>query len=183
VIDKIDVRQIVSDHLRTLRTPGEDGLSLEDLVVFFGLPLAAGLLYVFFSGPPPEGNKIDEVLVASFSVFAALLLNIQVFLLGFQLPQVDREADPEMGREDAALLKRQEANRKTFYRELFSNISYAILLAMVIVFITLVSIFCQLDQSKAVKLMQFVLILHFTLTLLMVMKRVHVLFVAIRGRD
>ena len=52
--------------------------------------------------------------------------------------------------------------------------------AMGLVFVTLLAIFCQLDQSKPIKAFQFMLIMHFALTLLMVMKRVHVLFLAIR---
>lgn len=182
MIEKIDIRQIVADHLRTLRAPGDERLSTEDLAVFFGIPLFAGLLYLSFSGGQQGDNKIDEVLVASFSVFAALLLNIQVFLLSFQLPASQRSDDPDLGAEDRALLEAQEAKRRTFYRELFANISYSILLAMGIVFVTLIAIFCHVDQSRVVKLVQFVLIMHFTLTLLMVMKRVHALFVALKGR-
>lgn len=182
MIDKVDIRQIVVDHLRTLRAPGAERQSVEDLSVFYGVPLFAGLLYLLFSGSPAVGNKIDEVLVSSFSVFAALLLNIQVFLLGFQVPTSQSAADTELGVEDRALIEKKDDMRRTFYRELFSNISYAILLAMGIVVITLIAIFCQIDQSRIVKLIQFILIMHFALTLLMVMKRVHVLFVAIRGR-
>lgn len=177
-MDKIDVRRIVVDHVRTLHQPGSKKVDVEDVVIFFGLPLLAGALYLIFSGRPADGNKIDEVLVASFSIFAALLLNIQVFLLGFQLPVLDSTTTNEGDVEEQALKEKKAELRVIFYRELFSNISYSILLSMGVVIVTLLAIFCQVEQSRLIKFIQFVLILHFALTLLMVMKRVHVLFYA-----
>lgn len=179
MIDKINIRQIISDHVRTLRARGEERVSTEDLVVFFGVPLLAGALYLVFSGTLPADNKIDEILVAAFSIFAALMLNIQVFLLGFSLPPPPQNLS-EMGAEDRALAETKAEMRQTFFTELFANISYAILLATAIVFLTLVAIFCQVHQAKAVKVIQFAFIMHFALTLLMVMKRVNVLFVALK---
>jgi len=179
VIEKIDISQIVASHIKTLRSPGSSRVSGEDIVVFFGLPIFSGVLYFLFSGPLPVENKIDEMLIAAFSIFAALMLNIQVFLLGFRLSptEVDRS---QLGTEDRALLERRSTQHQAFLSELFANISYAILLAMGLVFITLFCIFCQLHQLKIVKVVQFVLILHFALTLLMVMKRVNALFIATR---
>lgn len=180
MIEKIDIRQIVTDHLGTLRAPGVDRISVDDLIVFFGIPVLAGLLYLFFASPPPQPaeNKIDEILVASFSVFAALLLNIQVFLLGFKVPKFPQ--DPDVGVEDRALAEAQHGLRERFYRELFANISYAILLSMGLVFLTLIAIFCYLDGGRLIRFVQFVLTMHFALTLLMVMKRVNALFLALR---
>lgn len=180
-MDKVDVRRIVVDHVRTLHAPGSPSLDWEDIVVFFGLPVFAGLLYLAFANPPSDGNKIDEVLVASFSIFAALLLNIQVFLLGFHLPSLVQGGEgTEQSAEERALAAAKAETRVLFYREMFSNISYSILLAMGIVVITLLAIFCQIEHSRLIKFFQFILILHFALTLLMVMKRVHVLFYAVR---
>ncbi len=184
MIDKIDICQIVADHVRTLRKPQDQRVSVEDLTLFFGLPVLSGFLYLVFSGSPPIDNKIDEVLVASFSIFAALMLNIQVFLLGVKLPA--RTTDENIASteaEDRALHRQKTRLRTQFFKELFANISYAILISMTVVVVTLIAFFCGIEQTRVVKFIQFIMIIHFSLTLLMVLKRVHVLFAAIHASD
>lgn len=186
---KFDIRQIISDHLKTLTDSGSTRPRIDDTFVFFGVPALSAALYFILAGDPPAGRetKVDEVLVSAFAIFAALLLNIQVFLLSVNVERkggVAAEPGTEESGEDRALRAQQVAMRDKFLEELFSNISYAILVASSLVGLTLITIFIYIDQWRIVKSVQFFMMLHFSLTLYMVMKRIHVLFGALRrSRD
>lgn len=174
---KINIWQIIKDHLHSLRDEEATRIRTEDKLVFFGLPALATVLYWLFSGASPAGyqSRVDDVLVASFSVFAALLLNIQVFLLGAPRNHVlDKE---KAGSAEDEILKRRKIEvERQFFEDLFANISYAILISATVVMFTLFSIFVSIDGHKMIRALQFFLVLNFFLTLLMVMKRIHYLF-------
>lgn len=175
----MDVIAIVVDHWSTLRRHPSNELSWMDVIVFGGAPIFLGALHFFYAEVAKDG-KVDEVLVAAFSIFAALLLNVQVFLLGFKIePDV---SPPKASKEDQALRKKKSEMRALFYGELFSNISYAILVSIVVLAATLAAIFWGAENDKLFKSMQFAFVVHFILTLAMVMKRVHALFGSLRTR-
>ncbi len=185
---KIDVREIFFSHVRTLRSVNSEGLRWDDIAVFYVFPAVAAGLFLWFSpSPSPDTTtKIDEVLLSAFSIFAGLLLNIQVFILGYRVTEKDgSDADravTDLAPEDKALAATQQGKHALFFEELFANLSYAILTAILIISITMLSLFFFSGEVLVFRAVQFFLILHFLLTLLMVLKRIHALFYALVSR-
>jgi hypothetical protein len=178
---KIDVLRIFRQHIATLRRQGEDHADTTDLLTFFGVPLLAGILFYALAEKikPEAANQIDSVLVAAFAVFAALLLNAQVLIIGLMREKrtsLEEKGSSVLSLEDTALLNRTARIVSSSTSELFANISYAILIALLIVFLTLMIIFVGMEQSILLKSVQFFAVIHFTLTGLMILKRLHVIF-------
>lgn len=163
MFDKLDVRPIISEHIRTLHKYREENVYPGDIFVFFGLPAicAALILYVFHT---PVDRTASNILITSLSVFSALLLNLLMLL--YDLVRKEEESGSD-GSSDAEKL----------LREIFANISYSILVSVFCVAILLIAyleirsgIFLQIFS-----LVVYFLLIQFLLTLFMVLKRVHVL--------
>ena len=184
MIEKINVYRIMTEHLRTLRRTGSDSLSIVDIFLFFGVPILVTLLLMVLFGlqvSPELGNALFTAL----SIFAGLLFNLLILVYDI------------VNREDTGIEGTREKQKVTVLREVFSNISYAILVSLAVVF--LIGVFnlsfgsglldgtftgvCQrltwLCKYPLVKwIIDFLIIslsLNFTLTLLMVLRRVHLL--------
>ncbi len=164
MFDKLDVSQIISDHVRTLHKFGEEKIYYGDVFVFFGLPAicAALILYVFHT---PVDRTAANIMITSLSIFSALLLNLLMLL--YDLVRKEEEEAGSDNKSAAAVL----------LREIFSNISYSIVVSVFCVAILLLAyleirsgIFLQIFS-----LVVYFLLLQFLLTLFMVLKRVHVL--------
>ncbi len=155
MFDKVDVRRIVFDHYGTLRVQGSAKTSRADLALFVGLPLVGvGISWWF-------GFKLQEaavnVLITALSILAGLLFNLLVLItdVGSRLPA-------PVGRTHA----------QQFVREVYSNVSYAILCSFAaIVPLVVQANLCQ--PSVMWSTASVALVLHFALTLLMVLKRIH----------
>jgi hypothetical protein len=181
VSTKVSVSRIIAEHLATLRPQGTSaGYSKLDMVTFYGVPTIAAAIY--YAMMPTLTNdavtQIDSVLVAAFSIFAALLLNMQVLIIGLR---DRREGDTQSGSQDRSpedqhLIDQLSAARHKHIAELFANVSYCIVVSIVLVGGTVISIFLQLQSRPLLKAIQFFVILHFALTGIMVLKRMHVLF-------
>lgn len=161
---KLDVSQIVTDHIRTLRNYGAARVSVGDLFVFFGLPalLAALILYVFKT---PVDKAAANILITSLSIFSALLLNL--LMLIYDLVRKEEGITGPDDKSPAAQL----------LREIFSNISYSIVVSVFCVAILLIA---YLDIRSVVflqvfSLVVYFLVLQFLFTLFMVLRRVHIL--------
>jgi hypothetical protein len=178
---KINVSRLISQHLSSLKSHKGEGISYVDLATFYGLPLILSVLYFFSIGSLKEGSvsQIDSVLIAAFSIFAALLLNAQVLIISLD-KKLNRasaslgagEASPE----DSALRQVVSNSSRKEIAELFANVSYSILIAISLVAFTLIVIFGEISASVLVKSVQFFGVTHFCLTGLMVLKRMHVVF-------
>ncbi|MGU3577082.1 hypothetical protein ACLBWZ_16325 [Brucellaceae bacterium C25G] len=165
---KINVLSIVNSHLRSLQNPNGK-LSIGDVFTFYGIPLLLGALIVLFQWEVPE--KTIELSISVFSIFAALLLSVQVALYGVSLRPLEKPSDTKK-------LKRFEAlksQRRTLMRELNDNISYLILLSVITVTLTLIIFFFDCPRVWGGGL-AVVLYSHFFLTLLMVIKRASIVF-------
>lgn len=161
---KLDVSRIVKDHVDTLRDNETNKRSAGDMFVFFGLPalFSALILYVFKT---PVDRAISNILITSLSIFSALLLNLLMLIY-----DLVRKEEEETGPDDNSPAAR-------LLREIFSNISYSILVSVFCVAILLIAyleikpvIFLQIFS-----LVVYFLVLQFLLTMFMVLKRVHIL--------
>lgn len=177
---KINVGNLVSQHLSSMKRQGDDGISRVDVATFYGVPLIVGALFYFLTArlKPDAISQIDNVLVAAFSIFAALLLNAQVLIIGLKVRSVEQEDETQVpaAREDIALRSQIRETSGNELSELFANVSYSILVSISLVAFTLIAIFTGISGSILVKAIQFSAVIHFCLTGLMVLKRMHVVF-------
>jgi hypothetical protein len=165
IFDKLNVSHIIRAHINTLWDYEKDTLSKGDIFVFFGLPaLAAALILYLFKTPVDRATS--NILITSLSIFSALLLNL--LMLIYDLVRKEEETEPDPGTENRAV---------KLLQEIFTNISYSIVVSVFCVAILLIAyleirsgIFLQIFS-----LVVYFLVIQFLLTLFMVLKRVHIL--------
>jgi hypothetical protein len=164
-VNKINIIRIVAAHFETFRDAAGNR-EVGDFALFLGLPLVMSIAAYYF-GWFLYLDALNAML-AAFSIFAGLLLNLLLLVYTFS-----NNGSP------SAL-----ANiRKRFVRELHDNLAFAVVVSVVIVCIALVSISQIRTQDRtqnahAGQIMSSILIFfttNFVLTLLMVLKRIHVI--------
>lgn len=154
---KIDVRVIISDHFKTLQDEGTGKLSPPDFVVMIGFPAALAGMALYF-GFGIEDHHV-ATLVAVFAIFAGLLFNVLVLIYSFSETQ---KSDKKEIREK--LLKQS-----------FANISYSIIISLCIVVTLTFVLFVDGTVQRALGAAVIFFAINFFLSLLMVLKRIHVL--------
>lgn len=166
---KVNIVIVVRDHIGTLYDDKSGKFSKSDFAFFYLFPLLLGALYYFFPFPLP--NEINGALIAVFSVFAALLFSAQMALYGLS-PR--KPSDGEDATSKAREEERFRRDRK-FFADVNYNVSYLILLScislLVFVAMMIASLSGRLEGAILV-----VLVSHFFLTLLMLVKRTHIAF-------
>jgi len=162
MIGKIDVRQIIKDHVRTLTDENTKRTSRGDCILFFGLPILAAVALI-----APKlifGKTMGTVLITALAIFAGLLFNL--LLLIFDIGNKPRPKEEKLS-----------PIKIRFLREIYSNIAYAILTALVTIVLLLIHIGLVALQFTLVMyvtaFLVYILTGNFVLTLLMVLKRVH----------
>jgi hypothetical protein len=166
VLRKIDVTPILRDHIKTLRDHRTDKLSYPDLLLFFFLPIVlAGI--AIWKNVQLRLIAVTGVLTAS-AIFVALLLNLLVMVLTYL-----RLTEGEPSDQSVHL-------RKALLREIAVNLSFSILMALVLVGTALAALFgLENDQDlKIGPVPTFVLITgasSLVLSLLMILRRIYIL--------
>ncbi len=161
MFDKINVWKVVKDHLDTLKVYGTQRADRPTFVLLFVLPLAVAGAILYWHGSL-DSTPIT-IVATSFSIFAALLFNLLLLIY-----DVIRKPDKSSFR----------ALRRQLLRDLFRNISFAILTAIVgVALLIALALFEEDDGPVKAGLSYgvYYLALVFVLTLLIVLKRVHVL--------
>ena len=160
---KINFLQIIRDHLLTLRHYQGDGkVAKGDIFLFFVLPGFLSIGFYWGLGLSLNSDLIS-ILITSLSIFAALLFNLLILIYDIITKQKNS------AQQDSKRVKR-------FLQEIYANVSYSILISVVDVVILLGGLFKSPPWIVAfVNLGSFYLVIHFVLTLLMILKRVHVL--------
>ena len=162
MFDKVNVFGIVLDHVGTWRDYSTGKYRPTDFLLFLGVPVAiAGVLVYFYGNLRPN---LITIVATSLSIFAALLFNLLLLVY-------DAMGKSEGPNGDSNKLRRR------FLREVFSNISFAILVAIgaIVSVLTLVLVNCSSAAEYVFSAIIYYLVSLFLLTLLMLLKRVHVL--------
>jgi hypothetical protein len=165
---KIDVTRIVIAQIRTMRDNSTHRYSVPDLLLFYGLPMLLAVIAAYY-GWKFNADVLNALLTA-FSIFAALLLNLLIFVYTFS----------SQTEHPAALAK----NRGTVIKELHDHIAYSILVSIVLVVVTMIAV-AQLKMHEGPPAVAFTgrvvtgvvifLTLNFVLTLLMILKRIYIM--------
>jgi hypothetical protein len=167
MLDKINIGQIIRDHISTLKNDATQRVGSGDYLLFLAAPFICAGLSIGFGLQLKE--NIVTLLIAAFSIFAGLLINVLVLIYTVTIRLEDVRIDSGDSNID---LERE------FLRQIFSNVSFGILLSIMIVF---VSILCAILSACAGLIASSVcvfLIVEFTFTLLMSLKRLHILLVS-----
>lgn len=166
---KIDPTHIVQLHIDSLRDPESRKILLGDLFVFFVAPVILGLFTTYWFCFCRD--EIFSTSISVFAVFSALLLNAQVAIFGMYRREWKKHSDQ--------LLADRQADFRDLRRRLMSdvnsNISYLILVSCSSLFLFTVFYVFKIP-STVETFASSVIFMHFFLTLLMVIKRVHALF-------
>ncbi|MBO9509388.1 hypothetical protein [Thalassospira sp. A3_1] len=165
---KFNVLYIISDHIGTLRTT--DGkLSCIDVFLMYVVPGLIGGI-AFFDILPIE-KSVFGVSISVFAIFSALLLNVQIAIFGIFQRKWILTGDTVV---DQKAQKKYDL-RKNLLSELNTNISYLILISCFSVTFFLVFYVANLPYFLEAFAGVY-LYIHFLITLMMVIKRTHVLF-------
>jgi hypothetical protein len=165
---KIDVTRIIVAQVRTMRDNSTQRYSVSDLLVFYGLPIVLGVGGAYYGWK--FSTDVLNALLAAFSIFAGLLLNllILVYTLSSQTEH------------PAALSK----IRMALIKELHDNIAYSILVSIVIVVATMIAVaYLKMHErppemaftARWVAAIVIFLTTNFVLTLLMILKRIYIM--------
>ncbi|MGM3305774.1 hypothetical protein ACSQ6I_07235 [Anabaena sp. WFMT] len=158
---KINVLNIIKDHLDTLINYNSLKRSKSDAILFFAVPLILSITLVFFK--ITINKDFIGVLINIFAIFAGLLFNLLVLVYDVISKVVKSSNNAKSTKLRLSLLK-----------EIYSNISFEILLALFSTIILSISIlFTNSILINISSFLVFFLVALFTLTLLMVLKRVH----------
>lgn len=166
---KINIWQIIVDHLGTLQDNVSKKISIIDIAVFFGVPVLGGTLgYLAYI---KTSKDFYNVSVSFFGVFVALLLNFQVAAFGIYNRKWSLSEDEKISHNQAKELK----IRKQLLKEINANISYLIIISIFSIVLFLL-LYATENTDRIVAAISCVIYIHFLLNLMMVVKRSHVLF-------
>jgi hypothetical protein len=170
LVAKINLIPIVKAHLDTLvdASVASNKIFKFDLVTFYAAPLVFGSIIGYFFVP---SETLISVLITSLSVFAALLFNLLMLVLG--------------------VIEKRKGNKNFILvqRETYANIAYSILVSLVAVGLLIVPYFVTATENDYVILRKvfwgavFFLLLNFGLTMAMILKRMHAILVKLIDFD
>jgi hypothetical protein len=161
VFGKINCLKIIRDHTLTLRKYGQKTISPLDFVIFYILPAIISIIIVIFFHQ--ISKNVISLLITALSIFAALLFNLLLLIHDSITKPYTGNIKPE--------------DRKTYLKEIFSSISFSILVSVMAIILLLVhSQFLKgiIDQSISTFFIYYLVIV-FIFTLLMILKRIHIL--------
>ena len=174
---------IVTDHLKTLRNnnviPSPEDRSIwkdipsSDRLTFIYFPIFAGCILGFSY---PLTRELVNLYATMMSIFAGFLFNLLVLCIDRQKTIQERKKMPNVAPDlvDRALKS---------LSELFSNISFQILLSVLILLLVLIAFFipecvnnvCLIGLKICLSWTVYSLFILFVLTLLMVLKRTYII--------
>lgn len=164
MLTKLNIFGIVIDHLNTLGTYRGRRYKGVEIFIFYGLPflLSLALLWFGFS----LNDNTANILLTSLSIFAGLLLNLLLMIFDAIRKTKDDKDDPE---------------RETLLKETYSNIAYCILIALTCTLILMGFAIWDISYNPGwvsilkafVSALVYFLVFNFSLTLFMVLKRIH----------
>lgn len=164
---KINVFKILQDHISTLKDYGQDSISKFDIFLFFILPLIISLLLICFR--VYLNDDLTSLLITSFSIFAGLLFNLQILMFDIVCKLSNMDNLPKH-----LVTQRSFQRRITLLEYVAYNISFEILLCLSgVLFLAFSSLHDELLFQAIFSLAVFYIVFLFSLTLAMILRRVH----------
>ena len=157
---KVDVSDIISDHLRTLVDDRSGKPSSTDWVIFLAIPVLVALLLVWRSVSLTA--ETANTIITALAIFAGLLFNL--LLLAHSL--IRKPIGDDGG----------SSTERRLLRQIYVNISFAILVALASILALIVRVpFKEGLIAVFLDFVVYVFLVNFLLTLLMVLKRIHIM--------
>ena len=174
---KVNVRDILVGHLRTLKDARTGKLSFADIFSFFVIPLIFSFAFIFFG--KELGKDVASLLVNFGAIFTALLLSVLVLAYDQSNKLKDKPEDTPYKKLKLDLLK-----------ELYFNICYSIIASIILVALCLTyTILLNAESKIPIPFIESFFLLNYglylftplivfttfnlVLTILMVVKRLH----------
>jgi len=169
MISKVNVIQIVKDHWGTLQDANSNppARSKGDIFLFFILPIPITVFITFFSEAKLDKDSV-AILLAAFAILTGLLFNLLVLLLSL----VAREEVAE----DDIIGQIAKEKKDDLLKQTFANISYSILLGILLSLTCVAGLYKRANCEWVITLSTFAVCyggINFSLTLLMILKRIH----------
>ncbi|MCX5267533.1 hypothetical protein [Streptomyces sp. NBC_00199] len=157
----IDLIPIVKDHFQTLRSHADNRILWGEIAFFVGAPILLGGAGIYLDW---KLRGVDNIL-AAFAILAGLLFNLLVLLFDVATKAVSA------GGSNAQNVRLKLA------KHLQANVTYALLVALLAAGILGVASGMGMEKvNRWLTGVLIVLLAHFTLTLLMVMRRIRAAF-------
>ena len=185
---KIKVGKIIKSHFKTFYVLEDEKkkISISSYLLYILIPLVGCIILTYF-GYTME-SEINN-LIAAISIFGGFLFNllaiiytqVDKILIAIEKDEIKAEKG-ELGIFDTT--KRDLNNKRIFAKEINSNISYSIIVALtIIIFLLLLNVdlpkITLLNYAHFMKMafigINYFLLSHFLLTLLMILSRVYIL--------
>lgn len=167
MLAKISPFRILRDHFHTLKDYGSTSYSISDIVVAYPVPLI--LAVVAWQFVPYLTDGFVNTVLDSVSIMAALLLNLQVLMIGVA-EKIGTSLDPQE--------RRDPLNRARFraLQDANYNISYSILVCLILIVSLLLTYVPRvpLIVAQAGSVWVYFWIANFIVTLLRILQLVHV---------
>ena len=167
MFSKINIANIVADHIRTFKlyrpdSPEKGNYNIFDFILFLGLPAAVAVAMVAWYGLIQD--KLVTLLATFLAIFAALLFNLLLLIY-------------DIIRRSVSISSATTMMRTRLLREIVSNISFAILTAMLSIILLVVNLLianCKLAEYVIDGAVYYFVSVFF-LTILMLLKRIYVI--------
>lgn len=169
---RINVGRIILDHFKTLRSLNQsyNFMNIGDIFLFLVLPFVIAIITTL-NGYNFQNHLSD--LIATISILGGFLFNLLVVIYS-QIENIKSDLNDSANHEKIV--------KNKFVNEIHINISFAIVLSLFLL-ITLLSttidmpeIFPQKETEFFLVFVNYFLMCLFTLTLLMIISRIYILF-------
>lgn len=171
MFSRIDVRKIFKAHYRTLKNINQKGTSFSDIFLFILIPFGISIFLVYF-----EVSIKSQIanLVTALSILAGFLFNLLAII------------HTSLGKIKNRIKSKEEQTKSLkfkFANEIHSNISYNILVALFLIIFLVIfafdikfeTMFCSCFYDKLLNFICIFLLIHFLLTLFMILNRIYIL--------
>lgn len=160
---KFSILSIIRGQLASMRNYGTARINRREILFLFFLPLIVPALQLWARVPPLSSDVVATV-VSAASIFAGLLLNLLVLLYSF----VTAADSPEVTERDAT-------TETTLVEQTFSNVSFAIVISVVLVAASLVTLAHHASLVAPAEFCVYYFGTMLMLLVLQILKRVHAL--------
>lgn len=156
ILEKINIKQIIKNHLATLVNDNSKKSEFSDWLTFLIIPLIVAGILCYLKIELSE--RAINIVITTLSILVGLLFNVIVILFD--------------------ILKRDNSERikNRLLKQLLTNISYSIFISLLIIFLTVMTFFQIEIWISICTFLVYFFLSHFALTVLMILKRVYALF-------